>query len=334
MVDSRGRDSEVLATLFEVTRHLNEGADLERVLGVIAEAAHRLACADSASVLLLDEPRQKLLCRAAHGLTSEEADSATFKVGEGLAGWVAAEGRSLRLDDASSDPRFKKLPGQDRAIRGFCCVPLTGRDGVIGVMTVTADQQQAFDESDESILTYLAASVVKDVENARLYRLAVTDGLTGVYNRQFLSERLPAEFERHRRYSQALTIALVDADHFKAVNDQYGHPAGDAVLRVLAHRCMEVVREVDLVIRYGGEEFMLILPQTDREGGGEVGERLRGRVAEEPIAFEESLIRLTISVGVAELEPGDLEPKNLIARADAALYNAKKEGRDRVVVAP
>ncbi|MFW5878717.1 MAG: GGDEF domain-containing protein [Myxococcota bacterium] len=333
MAEARSKDSEVLSTLFEVTRHLNEGADIEKVLGVIAEAAHRLSSADSASVLLLDEHRQRLLCRASHGLTTEEADVATFQVGEGLAGWVAAEGRSLRLEEASSDPRFKKLPGQERSIRGFCSVPLSGREGVIGVMTVTSVAPAAFDESDEAILSYLAASVVKDVENARLYRLAVTDALTGVYNRQFLSERLPAELERHRRYGQPLTIGLVDADHFKAINDEFGHPAGDAVLRVLAHRCQEAVREIDPVVRYGGEEFMLILPQTDRAGGGEAAERLRRRVADEPIPWDRSKVRLTVSLGVAEMEPGDLEPKDLIARADAALYAAKKAGRNRVEVA-
>ncbi len=333
MADPRGRDNEVLATLFEVTRHLNEGSDLETVLAVIAEAACGLSDADSASVLLLDERREKLLCRASHGLTQHEIDSATFLVGEGLAGWVAEDGGALRLEDASCDSRFKPLPGQDRPIKGLCCVPLTGKEGVIGVMTVTSTRVGSFDESDEGVLSFLAASVVKDVENARLYRLAVTDSLTGVYNRQYLSERLPLEFERHRRYGDPLTIALVDADHFKAINDQHGHPVGDAVLSLLARRCLETVREVDIVVRYGGEEFMLILPQTGREGGREMAERLRERVAAGPMASDDVKVKITVSIGVAEMEPSDSEPRDLIARSDAALYAAKRAGRNRIEVA-
>jgi diguanylate cyclase (GGDEF)-like protein len=333
VAEPHGRDREVLAVLFEVTRRLNDGAGLEQVLGVIAEAAARLSGGESASVLLLDETRQSLLVRAHHGLTDAEIDRATFRVGEGLAGWVAAEGTALRLDDAMADPRFKRLEGQSRRIRGVCCVPLSGRDGTIGVMTVTASEAGAFSEEDEAILAFLAASVVKDVENARLYRLAVTDALTGVYNRQFLSERMPAEFERHKRYGDPLTIALVDADHFKAINDSRGHAVGDAVLRVLAQRCLEAVREVDVVVRYGGEEFLLILPRTDRVGGQEVAERLRQRVGSDPVPTSDGAVPVTVSVGVAELIPTDLVPKDLVARADAALYAAKSAGRDRVEVA-
>ncbi len=333
MADPSGKDREVLSTLFEVTRHLNEGADLEAVLAVIAQAACRLVSADSASVLLLDERRESLLCRASHGLERHEVDCATFRVGEGLAGWSAAKSSTLRLPDASSDPRFKRLPGQDRSIRGFCCVPLTGREGTIGVMTVTSERAEAFDENDESILAFLAASVVKDVENARLYRLAVTDSLTGVYNRQYLSEQFPVEFERHRRYGDPLTVAIVDADHFKSINDRFGHTVGDSALRLLAHRCLETVREIDLVVRYGGEEFMLIFPQTNIAGGSEVAERLRERVAGEPLVSNDVRVHLTVSVGVAEMGPSDAEPKALIARADAALYAAKRAGRNRIEVA-
>jgi two-component system, cell cycle response regulator len=331
MVAAKTRGSrEVFALLFEVTRRLNEGEKLEAVLETISAAACRLAGARDASVMLLDEARERLLCRASHGLEAAEAERASFRVGEGIAGWVAATGEPLRSDDAAKDARFAVLDDQVRTIRSLCCVPLTGRDGVFGALTVSSAEPACFDEEDEEVLRFLAASVVKDIENARLYRLAVTDPLTGAYNRQYLSEHLPGEIERCRRYAAPLSLALADVDHFKRVNDTLGHRVGDQVLRALVERCKRSVRDIDSVIRYGGEEILLLLPQTDARGALHVAERMREAVVSEPIVVDSHALAITMSVGVAELAPQDETPDQLIARADAALYAAKAGGRNRV----
>ena len=333
MVAAKSRGSrEVFALLFEVTRRLNEGEKLESVLETIAAAACRLVGADEASVMLLSEARDRLLCRASHGLSDDEAARATFRIGEGIAGWVAATGETLRSDEAMSDDRFAILEAQRRRIRSLCCVPLAGREGAFGVLTVTSPEPAAFDDEDEEVLRFLAASMVKDVENARLYRLAVTDSLTGAYNRQYLSEQLPVEIERHRRYGDPLSLAMADVDRFKQVNDTLGHHVGDQVLRILLERCMSSVRDIDSVVRYGGEEILLLLPQTAAPGAIRVAERVRQAVAASAIEFGQYSLSVTISIGVAELAATDRTPEELVGRADAALYAAKAGGRDRVEI--
>jgi diguanylate cyclase (GGDEF)-like protein len=162
--------------------------------------------------------------------------------------------------------------------------------------------------------------------NRELARLSVTDRLTGIYNRMKLDEALAAEIQRCRRYDQALAIVLIDIDHFKRINDTYGHQAGDRALIEIARLLSEGSRETDVVGRWGGEEFMILLPHTDLAGAGRLAEKIRTTIA----AHEFSGIgQQTASFGVAAYTIDD-QPNDLVARADAALYDAKRNGRNRV----
>ncbi|MDF1565056.1 MAG: sensor domain-containing diguanylate cyclase [Deltaproteobacteria bacterium] len=311
---------------------MNQGESLESALEDIAEAAAKVAQVETASVLLFDQSGEALLCRAAHGFTDDEVQKIGFRRGEGIAGWVAEKGESARVGDAPVDPRFKDL-GLGRAQRGMVCVPLEAAGRVIGVITASSQDAEAFTAEHESMMEFLASSVVRDLENARLYRLAVTDALTLAYNRQYLSERFPAEMDRALRYDQPLSLIMLDIDHFKQVNDTHGHPVGDEVLRAVVRITSDLVREIDVVVRYGGEEFILLLPNTDREGGWRVADRIRQRVAETPIETERGALRLTVSAGVAQASGAGDDAAALIRRADKALYEAKEGGRNQVVVA-
>jgi diguanylate cyclase (GGDEF)-like protein/PAS domain S-box-containing protein len=171
----------------------------------------------------------------------------------------------------------------------------------------------------------------KDLEN-ELRRRALTDPLTGAFNRRHGHERLAAELLRHGRYGNRASILLIDVDHFKSVNDHHGHAAGDTALCAFVTLCSGELRGADTIVRWGGEEFLVILPETDAAGGAATAERLRAVVAETPIALQGGAsIRLTVSIGVAQAGGGDLD--ELLRRADAALYEAKARGRDQVVVA-
>jgi len=181
-----------------------------------------------------------------------------------------------------------------------------------------------------------AAAHQLDALNRELRLLSVTDGLTRAYNHRHFQERLKNEFARARRYEEPLSCVLIDIDHFKAVNDAWGHPVGDRVLVRLVELLKEGVRGEDLVARYGGEEFALLLPKTDAGHARYLAERLRERVDAERVAVSrEETVSITISAGVADFAPGGAlqDPDDLLQAADAALYRAKTRGRNRVEVA-
>ncbi|RUQ40250.1 MAG: GGDEF domain-containing protein [Candidatus Competibacteraceae bacterium] len=169
---------------------------------------------------------------------------------------------------------------------------------------------------------------------AQLQELATTDSLTGLRNRRYFMYRAAEEFERARRYRLPLALLMLDADHFKAINDRYGHPIGDQVLQALARRGQELLRDVDLFARIGGEEFAILLPQTDLAAARVVAERLRQRMASTPIVTDQGPLILTISLGLTGFDATVIDFDALLRRADAALYRAKQNGRNCTEVLP
>jgi diguanylate cyclase (GGDEF)-like protein len=162
---------------------------------------------------------------------------------------------------------------------------------------------------------------------------AIRDSLTGLWNRGMILDQLERELHRSRREGKSLAVAIADLDHFKQVNDTLGHAAGDAVLREAAERMRAAVRDCDFVGRYGGEEFLLVLPGCDGQAGRQVAERVRRRVGEAPVRAGEALAPITVSIGLAAAGPAGAEADALIRAADEALYRAKAEGRNRVAEA-
>lgn len=170
-----------------------------------------------------------------------------------------------------------------------------------------------------------------EVANKRLRRLSITDGLTELFNHRHMHELLHEEFERTKRSNEPLAVAMLDLDRFKQVNDTYGHPTGDVILYETARILKETAREIDMVGRYGGEEFIVILPGTDEEAAAQFAERIRQAVAEHLYRDEANEVRMTVSGGVASYPGAGVEhPDTLIKRADEALYDAKESGRDRI----
>ncbi len=168
---------------------------------------------------------------------------------------------------------------------------------------------------------------------SRLEQLAVLDDLTGLYNYRYLHTRLTEEFKRAERYREPLACVMLDIDHFKRVNDRYGHDAGDAVLRETSARIRKAVREIDVVTRYGGEEFLLVLPSTNFSGALAVADRVWRSVGGEVFLLPSGSEHISISVGVAVFPSRDIKSKDqLIKAADRALYQAKGDGRDRICV--
>ena len=223
-------------------------------------------------------------------------------------------------------------------------LPLMHKEVLIGSINFgSADDRRFTGEHATDFFSHLGAIASFALENAvnraRLLRSGFTDVLTGWHNRRYLQVRLVEELARARRDGETLTCLMLDLDHFKSINDTWGHAAGDDVLRELAQRIEGQVRASDVAARYGGEEFVILLPRTDKRDAARLAERVRQAVREAPVPFgEDGEVDVTASIGIASVtpRPDDADLKNLgeslLARADVALYRAKSAGRDRVVV--
>jgi diguanylate cyclase (GGDEF)-like protein len=223
-------------------------------------------------------------------------------------------------------------------------LPLRQPDGVAGFLCLQSNDRQRFQAGYQTdYLANLARISAVCLENAvnreRLRLVGLTDSLTGLYNRRHLQHRLAQEMTRAQRYDQTLACLFIDADHFKQINDRYGHPAGDQVLISLAQRLRRRLRTSDIATRYGGEEFAVLLPQTDAESACHLAEQIRQEVASEAIRVEgDCAVQVTVSIGVAAFDgaaEADADPagERLLAAADQAVYRAKFAGRNRVWVA-
>jgi diguanylate cyclase (GGDEF)-like protein/PAS domain S-box-containing protein len=221
----------------------------------------------------------------------------------------------------------------------YLCIPILAQGETLGILHLQAtDDVPQMNASELSFKTTFAAQVGLSIANIRLREAlrtqSVRDALTGLYNRRYLEETLEREMRRAARAEQSLGILMIDLDHFKNFNDTYGHDAGDAVLRETGASLTKGIRAEDFVCRFGGEEFVVILPTADPETSRTRAERLRTKMRELTIMYQgKSLGMVTISVGVAAFPAHGTSPKELMAAADAALYEAKRGGRDKVVVA-
>jgi len=221
----------------------------------------------------------------------------------------------------------------------YLCIPVLAQGEALGILHFQAtDEQPTLADSELSLKTTFAGQVGLSVANIRLREAlrtqSIRDPLTGLYNRRYLTEMLERESRRAIRSEQSLGVLILDLDHFKKFNDTYGHDAGDTVLRETATFLGKSVRAEDIVCRFGGEEFVVILPAADLKATQARGERIRSKLREQAVLHQgQSLGMITVSVGVAVLPQHGTTPKDLLEAADAALYRAKREGRDRVVVA-
>ncbi|HIE52631.1 MAG TPA: diguanylate cyclase [Armatimonadetes bacterium] len=338
-----------LQALLEISALLSSTHDLERLIQtVLAQAVQLITPVDSGALLLYDEETDKLNVRAVYGVAATSLQGRKFSLQEGLFGrvfrtgkpQVTWEGKPLQVEvlprtPAQPFPHHRLSPPE--VLSDLLCVPLVAQEKPIGVVVLRATPGSApFTQEDVSLLQAFANQAAVAIENARLYRaihqLAITDPLTGLFNRRHFESRLGIELARADRAQQPVSLVLLDIDHFKPFNDRFGHLCGDRLLKRLAHFVQGAVRRIDVVARIGGEEFAIILPLTGKQGALIVADNLRRGVA--ALEFEgdgdQPVVHKTISLGVATY-PDDAEAAEaLLQRADEALYRAKREGRNRV----
>lgn len=326
----RARPPDDLGRIIALAQDMPVRRTLEELMQLIADRGAQLLGVERVGVRLLDPSRQRLIAvaRAGQAVHSQPVE---FKIGEGLVGWIVQHDQSIRVDEAEHDPRFAPRPGMIAKIGSFVGVPIRAGTQCIGVLSATA-VDDTFDERDQQLLELVAAMSGPYLEISRLSRLSRVDPLTGALNRRGLDESFPEIVGRSDGVVDPLSVAMLDIDHFKRVNDEHGHASGDVVLRHVSTTVANLLRRGDAVIRYGGEEFLLVLPEAALAHAMAIAERIRVAVAASAAPIGPAGVAVTVSMGVAERRANESRDA-VIQRADDALYQAKQTGRNRVVAA-
>jgi diguanylate cyclase (GGDEF)-like protein len=333
------------AILAEVSREALQGDGLDAVLQHICDCVVRNLPVAIASIILLDEAGTGFEQEVWAGELDLEppALAAGWPVTMGATGRCARTGVPQLIVDVDSDPDY--VPG-NAAVRAEYLVPIRHRDRLHGVLNIESTRRDFFDVDVRAVFDAIADQVAGAIHlarlagelaaaNRKLELLSMSDGLTGVGNRRSFDQRLAADWSRLAAEGRPLALLLVDADHFKALNDACGHLHGDECLRALARLCSKVADGgEDLVARFGGEEMIVMLPGRDLAAAAAIAERLRLRISDAAMLHPDSPVasHLTVSIGVAAEQPDPAQPaERLLAAADRALYAAKAGGRNRVV---
>lgn len=328
-----------LSMLYDVGRALNVIDDRNRLLTEILGRAADIAEAEKGSIMLFDETNEELVVQVVRGIDAVteqkilngEIECKRLKRGEGIAGTVAGTGEPLVVNDVREGSAF--VDSNTSRVSSILCVPLRVHGDVIGVLNITNKiKGKQFSEDDLQIIQQVADQAAVAIHNARLYEMAVTDSLTRLYIRRHLFQRLAEELRRARRYGHPISVLMIDIDHFKRLNDTFGHPCGDKVLVEVSRILKRSVRETDLVGRYGGEEFCLVLPETDAEGAVIVADRVHSSLAALDFQWDGTPITVTVSGGIASFPEQASAMEAVIACADAALYHSKRNGRNRTTI--
>jgi len=300
------------------------------------EEARKVFSADSGLIYSVEPETGHMAIISSFGYSDEVLDKMMRKGMENANACQACiELRTVAVDNLATQDKCLNL--QKVKTGSSICVPIEGGDTLLGVLHLRRRHPDAFSDEDIQLAQALTYQFGLAMQRASLFeqvnRLAITDSLTGLYNYRKMTRDLDREIVRSRRYHHPFSFIMADIDHFKSLNDQYGHLAGDEVLRAVARALNTGRREVDRVYRYGGEEFSVLLPETDWPEAFEVAEKLRKKVGdmEVKIKGEPEPLSATISMGVASFSSDSVALEHLISAADEALYSAKESGRNKVV---
>ncbi len=259
-----------------------------------------------------------------------------FSGKDNILGWIHRHGAKYHISDLTNRP-VNVLPLSIPGLRTFLGLPLIYEDRCRGILVAGSDHADAFSARDihmlESVVLQAATAMANATLHSRIEKMALTDGLTGLYNHQNFQVMAARVFERLRRFPEPLSILLLDIDHFKKINDTWGHPAGDSVLKEVAGIIRKTLRRIDIPARYGGEEFAALLLRADQEGAFEMAERLRTRIEGHRFRTDSGEIGVTVSIGIATFPVDGHKKEVLVERADQALYQSKNSGRNRTTCA-
>jgi two-component system, cell cycle response regulator len=331
MLDRKLYEAIVLSEIGRVARSVHElDETFTSVMGVI----ERVVDFSVGALAFVEGEEVELLIALQHSVAEAVVEDAKARLLETIAReWKGPPLKQVRA--RSFQPKLPASGPEEISLGGFVAIPILTGGLLSGLLGLGGRSVLRMSAEDQALLEKVANQAHIVTENSRLVQrlkhLAGHDGLTELLNHRHTREQLQREFDRVSRYAGSLSLLMIDIDHFKQVNDRHGHPTGDTVLREVARVVKEAVRAVDVVGRYGGEEFAAILPQTDVQEARLLAERLRKAVEALAVPAPNAIVRVTISTGIASYPaPNIASPDDLIREADRALYRAKQDGRNRV----
>lgn len=333
-----GRLSDELETLVDIGKALTSHLTLRDVYQVVMEKVGNLLRPQAWSLLTVDEQSKELCFEIVVSPAAENLAGSRLPPGEGIAGWVAETGLSLLVPDVSKDKRFSEQIDEKVGFvtQSIVCVPLVSNDRIIGIIQLLNGLGQSrFTEQDQRILATIADFTAIAMENSRLHQrisdLTITDDLTGLYNSRHFQTLCEYEIERASRYGNELSMVFLDLDHFKTVNDTYGHLTGSRLLKEVGGLFQKVVRGVDHAARYGGDEFIFLLPSTDRQGALAMAHNLLVQLRATEFRSDcDQPLRITASIGIATYPTNAYCLQELVKLSDEAMYEVKRSTRNGI----
>jgi len=336
----RKRQVQELSVFHDVAKALTSSLNLDSVLQTIMQKMAEYFRPDTWSLLMVDETTDELYFAIAVGPAADSLKSLRLKMGEGIAGWVAKHGESLIVPDVYKEPRFAKRIDEMTKwqTKSVICVPLRAKHRSLGVIQLINCPMETFGDNEMFFLNALCDYAAIAIDNARaverIQELTITDDCTGLYNARHLYKTLEAEVYRSARFGHEFSVIFIDLDHFKSVNDTHGHLVGSKLLAEVGYVIKTHLRLIDYAFRYGGDEFVILLPQTSKEAALIVARRLLEVMRiNEFMATEGLKLNVRCSMGLATYPEDAKSAHEIIRQADEMMYSVKNTTRDNIAIA-
>ncbi len=326
--------------MFDSIRKLSSATSTKDFYKYLDKVMRNNFTVDEYALILRHQKSEMLSVYHSAGLSKRQLKEIFYRLNEGMVGKVYLEKRAVYIPDLSQLKSFSYF-FERKPLKGclYYLPILDFHSNCLGVLKMRKIFKESFSDVEKSVLTQLQKEIGVAFLNSQKIELlnskSYIDELTHLFNRRYYNEHFPIEFKRAQRYQHELSLMFVDIDNFKEINDQYGHSTGDIVLKSVSNYIRKITRGSDLCIRYGGDEFLILLPETSRQAAFEVAAKLKKAVETVLITVNGKIDELIISmsIGISSYPEDTIEPQMLIELADRALYEAKKTGKDQIVTA-